>query len=79
MSELVAGPIGPEAKYSLKFEAGKLVCEVGYDGAQFDAGVVLKLDAEAVVNALVDKLEQVIPGDQKAIAEMLKAAVKAMA
>lgn len=79
MSDLVVGQIGPEAKYSVKFEGGKLIAEVGYDGAQFDAGVVLKLEAEAVVNALIDKLEQAVPGDQTAIASMLKMAVKATA
>lgn len=79
MADLAQGQIGPEAKYSVKFEGGKLVAEALYDGAQFDAGIVLKLDAEAVVNALIDQIEKAIPGDQTAIAAMLKAAVKVAA
>ena len=73
MTDLTQGQIGPEAKYVVKFDGGKLVAQAAYDGAQFDADVVLKLDATAVVGAIVDKAEEVIPGDQKALAEMLKA------
>jgi hypothetical protein len=75
MGELASGNVGPEAKYVLKFEAGKMVVEALYDGAQFDAGVVLKLDAQEIANAIVNKLEEVIPGDQKMYAEALKGAI----
>ena len=76
MADLAQGNVGPEAKYSIKFEGGKLIAEAMYDGAQFDAGIVLKLDADAVVSALIDRVEKMIPDDQTALAALLKGAVK---
>jgi len=56
--EIVTGPIGPHAKYDVKFDQGKLVIETVYDGAMADVGVVLKVDAESVLTAL----KAAIPG-----------------
>jgi hypothetical protein len=74
-ADLAGGQIGPEASWSVKFEAGKLVAAANYGGTELSAGLVLNLDAVLVLNALVDKLEEVVPGDQKALAEMLKSAI----
>lgn len=74
-ADLVGGQIGPEASWLVKFEGGKLVATANYGGTELSAGLVLNLDAVLVLNALVDKLEEVVPGDQKALAEMLKGAV----
>lgn len=43
-------------------------------------GIKIKIEGKAkfipMVEKAIDKLEEIIPGDQKAVAEMLKAAVK---
>lgn len=43
-------------------------------------GIKIKIEGQAkfipMVEKAIDKLEEIIPGDQKAVAEMLKAAVK---
>ncbi len=75
MGGITEGQVGPEAKYALKFEGGSLVVGVDYEGADLGAGVSLKFKAEPFIDALIDKLESAIPGDQKGIAEMLKAAI----
>lgn len=74
-ADILGGQIGPEANYLVKFEGGKLIATANYSGAELAAGLVIHLDAVLVINALVDKLEEVVPGDQKALAEMLKSAV----
>ena len=75
VSEIVQGQVGPELKYDIKFEGGKLVVLIGYDGADADAEISLKMDASKFVDLFIDKLEGAIPGDQKAIADMLKLAI----
>lgn len=74
--EMAQGQIGPEAKYHFKFEAGKLVAVLAYDGAELDIELAVKYDALAIVDALIDAVEKAVPGDQSAMAAMLKAAVK---
>jgi hypothetical protein len=73
--EVVQGNIGPEASYSFKFEGGKLIAAAGYQGAELGVDLVAKYDAMAVVNALIDAVEKAIPGDQAALAAMLKGVV----
>lgn len=72
MAELAGGQIGPEAKYSLKFDGGKLVADVEYAGADGAGKLVLSYNAASVINVIIDKAEEVIPGDQKALAALLK-------
>jgi hypothetical protein len=73
MSELVAGPIGAEAKYSLAMEDGKLALSVVYDGVEADAELKVKLE----VGLFIDKLKDLIPGKiDDAIFELLKGALK---
>lgn len=77
--ELAQGQIGPEVTYSFKFEGGKLVAQAAYKGAELETEHMAKYDALKVVDALIDALEKTIPGDQTAIAQMLKMAVKGVA
>jgi hypothetical protein len=56
--KIVEGQLGKEAVYKVEFKEGKLCAEVLYDSPMFDAGVVLKLDAETVLEAL----KKAIPG-----------------
>ena len=76
MSDLTSGKVGPELGYAVKFEGGKLIATAIFDGSDADIDLSIKLDALKVVAALVDKLEEVIPGDQKMLSEMLKTALK---
>lgn len=61
--ELYKGKIG-EIEILAKIEDGKIIVQEAYS---YEAGL----------DMLVDKVEQAIPGDQKAYAEVLKAAIKA--
>ena len=71
--DIAQGAIGPEGKYTIKFTGGKLVAEALYDSAMFDAGVVLKLDSDSVVEAL----KAAIPGKiDDMIFDILKASLK---
>lgn len=56
--DLVNGVVGSEGKYDICFKGGKLCAEVDYVGKQLEGGVVLKLDAGAVLDALA----KAIPG-----------------
>lgn len=76
MSELANGKIGSEGSYNVEIKAGKLVVSVAHDSALLDSALTIQLDADAVVDLLVNAVEKMIPGDQTAIANMLKAAVK---
>ncbi len=74
--DVLQGQIGAEGKYAMKLEGGKLIVEVSHDTQLLDSKLELKLDASMVVDLLINKLEEVIPGDQKAMAELLKAGLK---
>jgi hypothetical protein len=74
--EMAQGQLGPEAKYNFKFESGKLVAVLAYDGAELDIELAVKYDALAIVDALINAVEKAVPGDQSAMAAMLKAVVK---
>lgn len=54
--ELAEGQIGKEGKYGVKFEQGKLCAEVDYVGADASAGVVVKIDAANVLDALASAI-----------------------
>jgi hypothetical protein len=69
--ELGNGKVG-EMDWKFGFEGGKLTASLGYDGADLDAVMMLKFDASKILAALIDSAEEVIPGDQKMLAEMLK-------
>lgn len=75
MSEIVSGQVGPETKYAVKFEGGKLVVSGGFDSKIFDAGLTLALDTDAVI----DELAKAIPGQiDDAVLQLVKAALKAV-
>lgn len=57
-ADILDGSIGKLGKYDLEFKGGKLCVEVDYSGGIVDAGVVLKLDAKLVFEAL----KKLIPG-----------------
>jgi hypothetical protein len=70
--ELGKGAVGPEVKWDIEFVGGKLVAKLAYDGADLDGDISVAFSAMQVVEAMIDKAEEVIPGDQKMFAEMLK-------
>ena len=73
MGDLAQGQIGPEAKYDVKFEGGKLVAELNYEGALLGAGLNIHIGADQVINAI----EKAIPGQiDDAVLELIKSALK---
>ena len=56
--EIAEGQIGQDAKYDIEFKDGKLVAEVVYAGQFAEAGVVVKLPASAIKEAI----KKAIPG-----------------
>lgn len=66
--EVVHGDIGSEIKYDLKFENLKLKFEMKRVGGLGDEqGAYAALPIDAVLGVILDGLEQLIPGDQKAL------------
>lgn len=61
---------GGDVKYSVKFEGGKLVAVESAE--KYGLKNTTELDGRIVIDAVIDLLEGVVPGDQKAIAEMVK-------
>lgn len=64
-------------------DGAKVAAKVGVEGVNLKAELAVVYPIEKVIspaiqviNDMVDKLEQVIPGDQKAFAEQLKADAK---
>ncbi len=76
--DLGQGPIGQEGMWKFSFQGGKMVAELMFDGADLDAGVVVKFDAAKVFGAIIDNAEKAIPGDQTALAALLKAYLEGM-
>lgn len=69
--DLAQGNLGAEVVYELDLVDGKLVLNVGYDGKQADANVIVKLEP----GLFLDKLAALIPGKiDDAIIAMLKQA-----
>lgn len=74
MTDIVQGQIGPEAKYSLKFENGKLRAEIAYDSKIVDSGLFVEIGADE----LIETIKLAIPGKiDDAILDMMKIALKA--
>lgn len=72
--DLVSGNLGKDAKYDVAFKEGKLVLELDADFGLLTGGVVVKVDASSVIDAI----EKAIPGQlDDAVLEMLKGALKA--
>jgi hypothetical protein len=76
--ELGKGELGSEGMWAFKFEGGKLVAQLMYDGTDMDGEIMIKFEASKIFDAIVDKAEKVIPGDQKALAALLKAYIAGM-
>jgi hypothetical protein len=77
--DIAKGNIGSEVNYDLKFEDLKLQFKIERKGALGDSeGFYGTLPGDAVVAALFDGLEKVIPGDQKMAFEMAKQFVVGM-
>lgn len=55
-TEVLQGPIGPETKYNVKIEGGKVVAEITYAGALLGAELTVSLDALAVLDAIAAKI-----------------------
>lgn len=69
MTEIVSGKIGAVGNYDVKFEGGKVIIE-GIAAQDFGSiGVVLKLDASVILDAMA----RAIPGQ---LDDMIFAAVK---
>lgn len=72
-AEIAGGKLGDKGLYKLEFKEGKLCVEVTYDHAIVDAGIVVKLDAESVIEAI----KKAIPGQiDDAVLDLLKLALK---
>jgi len=65
---------------SIKLDGEKLIGSVNLVHQGKLGGIVVKIEGNfsliPLVEKAIDKLEEVIPGDQKSIAETLKAAIK---
>lgn len=73
MSDLTTGLIGPETKYTVKFEAGRLVAELVYDGKVLDSSLKITLDSDAVIEAI----KIAIPGKiDDVLLDLAKSALK---
>lgn len=72
--DLAQGALGPNGKYDLKFEDGKLVIEANYEMEMAGAGVNVHVGAKQVVEAI----KKAIPGQiDDVILDMLLAALEA--
>jgi hypothetical protein len=69
MSEIVKGNIGTVGNYNVKFESGKVVIEANAAQDYGSVGIVLKLDAAVILDAMA----KAIPGQ---LDDMLFGAVK---
>lgn len=71
MKEIVSAPIGGDGgKASVVIEKGMVVAKVEYPVVKVLEPVV------SAANSAIDKLEELIPGDQKAAAQLIKAKFK---
>lgn len=70
--EIAQGNLGPNAQYDIKFEGGQLVAELDAKLDKSSAGLVVKLDAGQVLDALA----KAIPGTlDDAVFGVIKAAL----
>lgn len=63
------------AEVDFKFEGGQVQISVEHVGKVGSVTLVAKADAKPLLEKAVDELEKLIPGDQKAVATMLKLAI----
>lgn len=73
-AHVIGGPIGSAAKYDVKFSAGQLVAELDVNEGVFVGGLVVKLDAGKVLDALAAAIPGVI--DDAVIAIVKNALLK---
>ena len=71
-ANIIGGSVGPKAKYSVDFKGGQLVAELLVDESLFDGGIVIKLDAGAVMDAVAKAIPGVV---DDAIISLIKAAL----
>ena len=81
--DIAEGKIGEVGKYDVEFKDGKLVALADVEFSPIPEGKLISLelkgsakaaiDGKAAFEAMIDKLEEVIPGDQKSIAAQVKA------
>lgn len=70
--DIVEGPIGTVGKYDVEFKEGALVVEIDANVAIGTAGLVVKIDAGKVMDAI----KNAIPGKvDDAIIDVIKAAL----
>lgn len=70
--DIVEGNLGTVGKYDVEFKEGKLVAEISAEAGPLEAGMVVKLDAGKVIDALA----KAIPGQvDDAVFGVLKAAL----
>lgn len=72
--ELLQGQLAKGLNYDIKLmDGGKARLELDYaPGGSFDGGIFFNLSAEEIADLAIDKLEQMIPGDQTGIAQKAK-------
>jgi hypothetical protein len=62
--------------YDVDFKGGKAVVKLVHVGKVGSVKLEGELEAKPFINKFIDKLEELIPGDQKIHAALLKAAVE---
>jgi len=79
VSEIVNKEVGKDLDFAVKMVNGQLRAELGWapPGGVASAGLFINLSAQEVGNLVIDKLEQLIPGDQTGMAAGLKLALAA--
>lgn len=71
-SHIVGGKIGEKAAYSVDFKSGQLVAELNMDEGFFKGGLVVKLDAGMVLDAIA----KAVPGQiDDAVIAIIKGAL----
>ena len=71
-SHIVGGQIGDNAKYAVDFKEGKLVAELSVNEGAFSGGLLVKLDAGQVLDAIA----RAVPGQlDDAVIAIIKGAL----
>lgn len=71
-TNIINGPIGSTAKYSVAFKEGKLVAELDAQESFFVGGLVVKIDAGQVLDAIA----KAVPGQlDDAVIAIIKSAL----
>jgi hypothetical protein len=64
-----------ELEFDLDFKGGKAIVKISHEGAHGFAKLEAGADALPVLNKAIDKIEELVPGDQKQYAALLKVAL----